>query len=100
MKKTPYGKRIVHGVLGLGFSSTASTKFGELSSVPCVSYGYDKVRFLKPIFIGDTITVNYTCAEIDREQNKTFSKIEIKNQNGELCTVAVHILKFLDRENE
>lgn len=96
MKKTPYGRRIAHGVLGLGISCAASTRFGEMSSVPCVSYGYDKIRFIKPIFIGDTITATYTCEVIDEENKKTFSKIEIKNQNGELCTVATHILKFLD----
>lgn len=95
MKKTPYKRRIAHGVLSIGLSSTASTKFCQMSSSPCVSYGYDKIRFLKPIFIGDTVTVKYTCTEIDYENSKTFAKIEITNQNGELCTVGTHILKFL-----
>ncbi|AEE91958.1 MaoC domain protein dehydratase [Tepidanaerobacter acetatoxydans Re1] len=95
MKRTHYKKRIAHGVLSIGISSTASTKFAEMSTSPCVSYGYDKIRFLKPIFIGDTITVTYTCFEVDYENNKTFSEIEITNQNGELCTVGTHILKFL-----
>ncbi|HHX23105.1 MAG: MaoC family dehydratase [Tepidanaerobacteraceae bacterium] len=95
MNQTHYKKRIAHGVLSMGYSSTASTKFCQMSSSPCVSYGYDKIRFLKPIFIGDTITVKYTCTEIDYENNKTFSKIEITNQNGDLCTVGTHILKFL-----
>ncbi len=96
MKKTPYGKRIAHGVLGVGYSSTASTRFGEMSQVPCVSLGYDKIRFLKPVFIGDTITVTYTCAQVDQERRRTYSNIEIRNQDGELCTVGVHILKYLD----
>lgn len=96
MKKTPYGRRIAHGVLSLGISCTASTKFGEMSTVPCVSYGYDKVRFIKPIFIGDTVFVSYVCSEIDEENMKTYSTVEVKNQDGELCTVATHILKFLD----
>lgn len=95
MKKTPYKRRIAHGVLSIGLSSTASTKFCQMSSSPCVSYGYDRIRFLKPIFIGDTVTVKYTLTEIDYEHNKTFATIEITNQNGELCTVGTHILKFL-----
>lgn len=95
MKKTQYGKRIVHGVLTLGMSCAAGTKFGEMSDVPCVSYGYDKVRFIYPVFIGDTVTCTYTCESIDEENLKTFSKIEVRNQDGKLCTVATHILKFL-----
>ena len=95
MKQTPYKKRIAHGVLSIGLSSTASTKFCQLSTSPCVSYGYDKIRFIKPIFIGDTVTITYTCNEIDYESNKVFSKIEIINQEGKLCTVGIHILKFI-----
>ncbi|MFY9498002.1 MAG: MaoC family dehydratase [Tepidanaerobacteraceae bacterium] len=95
MKQTPYKKRIAHGVLSIALSSTASTKFCQMSKSPCVSYGYDRIRFIKPIFIGDTVTVKYTCTEIDRENHKTYAKIEITNQDGELCTVGTHILKFL-----
>lgn len=96
MKTTPYGTRIAHGVLSLGISCAASTAFSEMSPYPCVSYGYDKVRFLKPVLIGDTLSVTYTMEAIDQENAKTFAKIEIRNQRGELCTVATHILKFLD----
>lgn len=95
MKTTPYGRRIAHGVLSIGYSSTASTQVAQRSTLPCVSYGYDKVRFIKPIFIGDTITVNYTVSEVDTANLKAMSKIEIYNQNSELCTVAQHILKFI-----
>lgn len=95
MKKTPYKRRIAHGVLSLGYSSTASTQIGEKAKMPCVSYGYDRVRFIKPVFIGDTITVKYTVSEVDMENLKAVSKIEIYNQNNELCTVAQHILKFI-----
>ena len=95
MKTTPYGTRIAHGVLTLGISCSASTAFTEMSPVPCVSYGYDKVRFLKAVLIGDTLDVTYTLESIDEENSKTFAKMEVKNQKGELCTVATHILKFL-----
>lgn len=96
MSTTPYKKRIAHGVLSIGLSSTASTKIAQMSAKTCVSYGYDHIRFVKPIFIGDTITVNYTISEIDEAQMKTVGSIEIVNQNGEVCTVAKHILKFFD----
>lgn len=96
MSGTAYKKRIAHGVLSLGISSTASTKIAQMSTMTCVSYGYDHVRFVKPIFINDTITVNYTISEIDESQMKTIATIEIVNQNSDICTVARHILKFFD----
>jgi len=95
MKLTPYGQRIAHGVLSLALSSTASTLMQLKSGLPCVSYGYDRVRFIKPVFFNDTLTVSYTILERDLEQSKTFSEIQVTNQRGELCTVAIHILKFL-----
>ena len=97
-KHSPYGRRIAHGLLSLCMSSTCSTAFAEKSEVTCVSLGYDKVRFLKPIFIGDTITVTYTCQEVDEEKGRSYSKVEVYNQDQELCTVAVHILKYLGED--
>jgi len=95
MKATPYGRRVAHGVLALGFASTTSTMIVERAGARAVSYGYDKVRFVKPIFVGDTVTVTYIVEEIDEEESKTRAKIEIRNQDHELCTIAEHTLKFL-----
>lgn len=95
MKRTPYKKRIAHGVLSIGFASTTSTLMIARAKATAVSAGYDRIRFIKPIFIGDTVTVTYTIAEIDQERLRTRANIEVKNQHGELCTVAQHILKFI-----
>jgi 3-hydroxybutyryl-CoA dehydratase len=95
MSKTPYKERIAHGVLSIGFASTTSSLMIEKAKATAVSVGYDRIRFIKPIFIGDTVTVTYTIAEIDEENLKTRANIEITNHRGELCTVAQHILKYL-----
>jgi acyl dehydratase len=95
MKRTPYKKRIAHGVLSIGFASTTSTLMIEKAKATAVSAGYDKIRFINPIFIGDTVTVTYTIVEIDQERLRTRADIEVTNQHGELCTVAQHILKFI-----
>ena len=57
MKKSVYGKRIMHGALGIGFMSAASSVALDKQSLRAVSAGYDHIRFIKPVFIGDTITV-------------------------------------------
>jgi 3-hydroxybutyryl-CoA dehydratase len=95
MSKTPFKHRVAHGVLSLGFASTTSTMMIERTKMTAVSYGYDRVRFIKPVLVGDTITATYTIAEIDEATLKTHADIEIVNQRGELCTAARHILKFI-----
>jgi 3-hydroxybutyryl-CoA dehydratase len=95
MATTPYGRRIAHGVLVLGFSSTASTELLKRVGRPGVSYGYDRIRFTAPVFIGDTVTVRYRVAEIDEPGRMIRSLIEVTRQDGTLCLVATHILKFL-----
>jgi 3-hydroxybutyryl-CoA dehydratase len=95
MAGTPYGRRIAHGVLLLGYSSTASTALLARIGVPGVSYGYDRVRFTGAVFIGDTIAVDYRVAEVDEAARTVRSRIEIRNQDGTLCLVATHILKLL-----
>jgi acyl dehydratase len=102
MRKTAYGKRMAHGVLSIGFASTAATMMVDKirsSGLGAVSYGYDRIRFVRPIYLGDTVTVEYTIAEIDHENAKTTAKIEVFNQNNELCTVGQHILKFIKIDN-
>ena len=100
MKTTAYGRRIAHGSLLMGYMSTASTMIlqkypGRTPDMTAVSLGYDRVRFLKPVFINDTITVHYEIEAVDDNKNRSLSKIEIINQHGDLVAVATHILKWV-----
>lgn len=102
MKKTPYGHRIAHGVMTLAFASATSSmmadkSFASQDRFAPVSLGYDKLRFLKGVLIGDTITIKYTLAEIDPERMRTRSKVEAFNQRGEIVMVAEHIMKWLEK---
>ena len=59
-----------------------------------VSAGYDKIRFLKPTFLGDTVTVHYVVDQVDREAGKSIAKIEVVNQRGELLAVGQHVMRW------
>ncbi len=102
MKRTSYGRRVVHGALLVGFMSRTSTMIIEQSAASPdetpVSLGYDRIRFLKPVFIGDTITVRYTIESIDSDRRRSLANIEITNQEGTLVTVGKHILKWVKNE--
>lgn len=102
MKNSAYGRRIAHGVLMVSFMSTTSSLMVQGKSaasdgeVP-VSLGYDRIRFLKPVFIGDTVTVTYRIAEVDNERRRSKSDISVVNQDGELVSIAEHILKWVPK---
>ncbi len=98
MEKSSYGKLMAHGALLVGFMSTASTMaIAHTRGAPetPVSLGYDRIRFLKPVFLGDTITVSYAIARIDAQSRRSTADITITNQNGALVAVGQHILKWV-----
>lgn len=93
----PMGRQIAHGVIAMGLASTVATniqkKYGYW--IPAVLYGYDKVRFIKPIYFGDTLTAHQTVAEFDSETNKMVSKVEVFNQRNEIVLAAQCLQKFM-----
>ena len=102
MEKSSYGRLQAHGALMVGYMSTASTMViahtrADANETP-VSLGYDRIRFLAPVFFGDTITVEYRISAIDIEKRRSTGDIQIKNQDGVLVTVGTHILKWVRNE--
>jgi 3-hydroxybutyryl-CoA dehydratase len=100
MKATPYGHRLAHGALIVGYMSAASTLILQKYPVQPsggtpVSLGYDRIRFIKPVYINDTITVNYVVDNVDLELERTQASIKVYNQHGELVAVATHIMKWV-----
>jgi 3-hydroxybutyryl-CoA dehydratase len=97
-KGTSYGRRVVHGAYMVGLASSASTLMGdtfEKGRFRGASYGYDKVRFVRPVFIGDTITMTYTITELFPETLRTHAQVIGTNQRGEVCFAALHIAQGL-----
>lgn len=102
MRGTQYGQRIAHGALLVGFMSRASTMIveklvAETSSTYPVSIGYDKIRFLKPVFIGDTIAVTYVMTAYDGERSRSSATVEITKGGSEAVASAIHLMKWLKR---
>jgi len=95
-KRTSLGHRVAHGALIVGYMSAASTHILEDFERPMVSVGYDRIRFIKPVYLGDTINIEYVITSLDRERERITSKVEVKNQQGELVCVADHIMQLVD----
>ena len=99
MARSKYGRRMAHGALLVGFMSTASTMAiahcrDDESETP-VSVGMDRLRFIKPVFLGDTVTVRYEIAAVDLNRRRSVSSVEVRNQEGALVAVASHILQWV-----
>jgi 3-hydroxybutyryl-CoA dehydratase len=100
MSKSAYGGRIAHGALLVAYMSACSTEIVERapdvrSTETPVSLGYDRIRFLKPIHVGDKILLRYTVKQIDTERRRALSEIVIVNQRSETVCVGEHILKWV-----
>ncbi|MEP2705323.1 MAG: MaoC/PaaZ C-terminal domain-containing protein [Roseibium sp.] len=88
-----FKQRIAHGTLifSVGIGLTAST-----INPRAMSYGYDKMRFVRPVFIGDTIKTRATISEKrDHPKRNTHGyvheAIEITNQNDDVVLVCDHL---------
>jgi acyl dehydratase len=101
-RASAFGRRIAHGGLVMGLLSTTASMMSRRSvergsTAVSVSLGYDKIRFIRPVFINDTLTARYTIEEIDAEAARSRSRVEVVNQSGELCLVGTHIMKWVSQ---
>jgi acyl dehydratase len=56
-KRTPFGQRVAHGILGLSIASGLAIQTGILEGTVMAFREINDWKFVKPIFIGDTIHV-------------------------------------------
>jgi acyl dehydratase len=98
MSQSPFKRRIAQGGLILAFASSAAGAFANKYGVSGVSAGYDGIRLLKPVFIGDTLRAEYRITSIDLERRRSYAALNFTTQDGEKVLVGVHIIKYMDLE--
>lgn len=92
-KTQDFGQRIAHGTLIL---SVAIGMTAGAINPRAMSYGYDRVRFVRPVFIGDTITVQAAITE-KRDHGKradhgiVVEAITVTNQRQETVLACEHL---------
>lgn len=92
-KTQDFKQRIAHGTLI--FSVAVGMTAGAINP-EAFSYGYDRLRFIKPVFIGDTIHVRVTIKE-KRDHKKpghgvVVELVETFNQKNETVLACEHLL--------
>ncbi len=94
-RTTRYGKRIAHGALIIGYMSSASSLMTQGMDRAVASLGYDRIRLVAPVFIGDTVTTAYEVVATDPARGRATAAITVTNQHGETVAGADHIMKLL-----
>jgi acyl dehydratase len=95
----PFGHRIAHGLLVLSIA-TGLLSVGEdppLGDAVRAFYGMDKLRFVRPTHMGDTLNVSWKVVErTPRTDDQTLARfaMEIVNQKSEIV-VAFEMLLVL-----
>ena len=90
----PFGHRIAHGTLvfSIGVGMTAG-----VINPRAISYGYDRLRFVHPVFIGDTLHVEVTIKEKRDDAKRPHHGVvteacQVLNQKGKTVLVCEHLL--------
>jgi acyl dehydratase len=89
----PFRQRVAHGTLifSVAVGMTANTVNPE-----AFSYGYERLRFVKPVFIGDTIHIRVRIKEKRDhkrpQQGIVSEQLDVLNQRGETVMACEHLL--------
>jgi acyl dehydratase len=99
-KTQRFGRRMAHGTLvfSIGVGMTA----GEINP-RAMSYGYDRLRFVKPVFLNDTIRSRVWIKEKRDDAKRkghglVVEALEVLNQRNETVLAAEHLL-LVERRN-
>jgi acyl dehydratase len=88
-KTTPFGRQIAHGLLGLSIASGLAWQTGILDGTVLAFREVKEWKFVKPVFIGDSIYVEMQVLEtkaLPRIGGGAVTiSLEIKNQSDEVC---------------
>ena len=98
-KTQPFKQRIAHGTL---IFTIAVGLTAQVINEVSMTYGYERLRFTRPVFIGDTITVIVTINNKADHKKPGYGivteLVEVFNQRQELVMVCEHLLLVEKKE--
>lgn len=89
-RTTQFGRRVAHGALVFSISIGLSTRMNLLDETLIAFAAVDKLRFVAPVFIGDTVHVEKRVVErkaLGASQGTVVFESRVLNQRGELVLV-------------
>ncbi|MBQ9973438.1 MAG: MaoC family dehydratase [Oscillospiraceae bacterium] len=95
--QTRFEGRIAHGILSAGLISAV---LGMQLPGPGSVYLGQQLKFLRPVYPGDTVTARATITHIDREKNRAVLSTVCTNQRGEEVVAGEATMLLPREENE
>jgi len=78
--RTQFGRRVIHGMLA---ASLFSTLVGMLLPGTGAIYRSQTIRFLLPVYLGDTMTAHFVVRSVDRARHRLEIDAWIENESGQ-----------------
>lgn len=97
-RASQFGRRVAHGMLGLAYAHGLMwARTGELRETAIAFLGINEWKFVGPIFIGDTIFVNYQLASLRESKSRPTQAIasfdvQVVDQDGRVVQRGVKAL--------
>ena len=89
-KTMPFGARVAHGPITLSLSAgILGMRLPGLGTVAVTNH----IDYLKPVYIGDTITTHVEVAHLDAERNRATMRLRWSNQDGAVVAEGEAVVK-------
>ncbi|WP_326522870.1 MaoC/PaaZ C-terminal domain-containing protein [Sphingomonas sp.] len=101
--RSPIGRRIAHGTLGMSIATGLSARMGQLDGTAIAALGVDEWKFLLPIFIGDTVRLRTTIVSArptsKPDRGVLVRRMELLNQRDEVVQTGLMTTMVRTRAN-
>ncbi len=99
-RKSVFGERIAHGALTFSVMTGLWDQLGFLRETVIAFYGVDRMRFIKPVYIGDTLQLELEfIKKQDRGKDGLITVLNrVFNQKNEEVMICESVLLMKKRE--
>jgi 3-hydroxybutyryl-CoA dehydratase len=101
--KTRFGKRLAHGLLVMSMTALGATAISRQIEDAMVAFVEEGARFLKPVFVGDTLTSRFEVTAVDPKPARGVAlvrfNVSLSNDRNEIVLEGHHCYLLLLRSS-
>lgn len=92
-RSTMFGRRVAHGLLMMAMTAVGASPLAHRLHTSMIAFVEQGCRFLKPVFIGDTIYPEHEVASLERRADRGLLRLKtrINNQRGDTVLDGYHV---------
>ena len=91
---TRFGRPLAHGLLLMSFTALGATPFSKRLEDSMIAFIEQGCRFLKPVFAGDALTLEFEVGSVDRRDGRAEAKVRfvvrLRKADGEAVLEGHH----------